>query len=369
MHRARKKASNIHHHHRSTWLGRSRPPVMHVTSLLLLLSLPTTTFSASPTRPDQADSGSVPVTAPVNVKSTLLKLSPEQLVVASMPWEGMDQPEAQRKTIFPRQDPWDTPPDSTMHRPFGHYAAIPARPPPFIPGDVDTTNEEIGNDRSEQEWMRQSRVPSLPAVGPAFYGRDSKPDNYYLNPLVKHSATAAPIMSLLEILPEKVHPSQHSRLLRRHRSTPPTALLETLSKSTGNTYWLRQHPQRQQSPHLQLQRMEAVGVHLQSTGPPPIGDAKGPSPFIIPPVGTNNEATEGMAPPALAVLGDQSQDMTVAPRVQQFTGSMNWEKDLKDGKPLPGSQPYANDHPSGYQQQPLWPPAPPEPLFPLKGED
>ena len=63
------------------------------------------TLAATPTSPDQADAGSIPVTAPVNVKSTGLKLSPEQLVVASMPWEGMDQPEAQRRAIFPRQDP------------------------------------------------------------------------------------------------------------------------------------------------------------------------------------------------------------------------------------------------------------------------
>ena len=60
--------------------------------------------------------------------------------------------------------------------------------------------------------------------------------------------------------------------------------------------------------------------------------------------------------------------MTVAPRVQQFTGSMNWQKDMQDGKPLP-VRPYAQDHPAGYQQQPLWPPAPPEPLFPLKMQD
>ena len=110
----------------------------------------------------------------------------------------MDQPEAQRRAIFPRQDPWDTAPDSTMHRPFGHYAAIPARPPPFIPSDVDMTNEVQGKARAAEDWMRQSIVPSLPAVGPAFYGRDSKPENYYLNPLAKHSPFALP-MSLLSL--------------------------------------------------------------------------------------------------------------------------------------------------------------------------
>ena len=55
-------------------------------SALLLLLLPFTSNAAAPTAPDEADAGSIPVTAPVNVKSESLKLSPEQLVVASMPW-------------------------------------------------------------------------------------------------------------------------------------------------------------------------------------------------------------------------------------------------------------------------------------------
>ena len=373
-------------------------------SLILLASCTIQTINAAaPTRPDEADRGAVPVTAPVNVKSTLLKLSPEQLVVASMPWEGMDQPEAQRKAIFPRQDPWDTPADSTMHRPFGHYAAIPARPPPFIPGDVDVTDENLGAERmNEQDWMRQSRVPSLPAVGPAFYGRDMKPENYYLNPLAKHSPFAMPIMTLLEttssppsFLPfahpqqyqqpyryphhrfqnhHRHHYQQHQPLQiqpkRRLRSTPTVpsfrsnaySLIETSTQSTGNNYW-----------DHHLQRMQAVGVHLetQSAAPNDFGGFDGgkadfkKSKFIIPPVAINKGL--GGTPPALAVLGDQSVDQMVAPRVQQFTGAMNWQKDLKEGKPI--VQPYASDHPSAYQQQPLWPPAPPEPLFPLKGED
>ena len=55
-------------------------------SALLLLLLPFASNAAAPTAPDEADAGSIPVTAPVNVKSESLKLSPEQLVVASMPW-------------------------------------------------------------------------------------------------------------------------------------------------------------------------------------------------------------------------------------------------------------------------------------------
>ena len=148
---------------------------------------------SAPVVPSEHDGGAVPVLAPVNVRTEELKLSPEQLVVASMPWEGMDKPEAQRRGVFPRQNPWDSPSDSTLHRPFGHQALIPPRPPPFIPGDVDVTHEQQGKERYMDQWIRQSVTPSLPAMGPAYYARDMKPENYYLNPLVKHSPFYSPI--------------------------------------------------------------------------------------------------------------------------------------------------------------------------------
>jgi hypothetical protein len=205
--------------------------------------------------------------------------------------------------------------------------------------------------------MRQSIVPSLPAVGPAFYGRDSKPENYYLNPLVKHSPFAAPIMSFLETSTSHLRQSPPYKKRQRQKML---SLLEMNSKSTGNNYWSH------------LLRMQSVGAHLESQAPDDLGGFAGgnedfkASKFSIPPVATNKGL--GGTPPQLAVLGDQKTDQTVAPRVQQFVGVMNWQKEMKDGKPLP-VRPYSVDHPAAYQQQPLWPPAPPEPLFPLKNQD
>ena len=307
----------------------------------------------------------------------------------------MDQPEAQRRAIFPRQDPWDTAPDSTMHRPFGHYAAIPARPPPFIPSDVDMTNEVQGKARAAEDWMRQSIVPSLPAVGPAFYGRDSKPENYYLNPLAKHSPFALP-MSLLSLntLP-KLRSATFSKKRLRHQLTNKGqlhaiaanrkagrsnnaeaerkkiySLLEIRSQSTGNSFW------KHVNNHASLARFQSVRSKLKVAAPPnDLGGFDGGeagfknTKFIIPPVAINKNL--GGTPPALAVLGEVKKgqsDQMVAPRVQQFVGMMNWQKEMKDGKPLL-VRPYAKDQPSAYQQQPLWPPAPPEPLFPLKSQD
>lgn len=133
--------------------------------------------------------GSVPVAAPVNVGTTLLKMSPEQVAMASSPWEGTDPNNPIRG--FPRQDPWDTPGDSTDHTPFAHRNLIPARPPPYIPSDVDWGIErKRQQDRAKQQemmmqthWAREVNVPSLPAIGPALYGKDLKPEGYYINPL------------------------------------------------------------------------------------------------------------------------------------------------------------------------------------------
>ena len=88
------------------------------------------------------------------------------------------------------------------------------------------------------------------------------------------------------------------------------------------------------------------------------------SEFIVPPVGANKGLD---TPPELAVLGDQSgsDDQMVAPRRQQFTGDFDYDPAKEGGKPPP-VRPYAADQPSAYQAAPLWPPAPPEPLFPLK---
>ena len=115
----------------------------------------------------------------------------------------------------------------------------------------------------------------------------------------------------------------------------------------------------------------ASGLSSSSRAPNDLGGRDGgnqhwkAAEFIVPPVGANKGLA---APPELAVLGDQggSNDQMVAPRRQQFTGDFNYDP-AKDGKPLP-VRPYAADQPSAYQAAPLWPPAPPEPLFPLKGD-
>ena len=74
---------------------------------------------ASPTVPGESDPGAPVVSTPVEAKTEVLKMSPEQLSVASMPWEGLDQPARYKAGGFPRQNPWDIAADSTQHVPFG----------------------------------------------------------------------------------------------------------------------------------------------------------------------------------------------------------------------------------------------------------
>ena len=107
-------------------------------------------------------------------------------------------------------------------------------------------------------------------------------------------------------------------------------------------------------------RFQAVGAklvaaaHLGHTSKAKGGPSMGP--WFAPPVldmGTQN--------PGVAVIGTD-QSWLAAPSRQQFTGDFH-----PGNKPLP-VRAYADDHPSPYNAAPTWPPAPPEPLFPLHAE-
>ena len=65
--------------------------------------------------------------------------------------------------------------------------------------------------------------------------------------------------------------------------------------------------------------------------------------------------------PLAAVMGP-SKNLMAAPRLQQFVGIESFSH--LGNAPLK-VRPYAGDHPSPYQAAPVWPPAPPEPVFPL----
>ena len=94
-------------------------PVAVLLSCALCASGARVRGKAAPTVPGEKDPGAAVVSTPVEPKTEMLKLSPEQLSVASLPWEGMDQPARYKAGGFPRQNPWDIASDSTQHVPFG----------------------------------------------------------------------------------------------------------------------------------------------------------------------------------------------------------------------------------------------------------
>ena len=134
------------------------PPPPRLAPLLLLVAFLAVEGGVDPS--------SISVSAPLNVGIKALNLSPEQLIMASIPWEGMDQPGMHRAGSFKRE-PWETNTDSAQHQPFGHYGVIPPRPPPFIPGPADASSSP----GAPATWMRTVKMPPLPAMCPAYYVR------------------------------------------------------------------------------------------------------------------------------------------------------------------------------------------------------
>jgi hypothetical protein len=107
---------------------------------------------------------------------------------------------------------------------------------------------------------------------------------------------------------------------------------------------------------LRSQSQSRQKLKTQSTFSPP---------WYAPPVaGGLGEKTSGSVPPGAAVVGTDLTQLQ-APHQQTFNGVFDAAKKGDANKPSP-VRAYSDDHPSDYQPAPLWPPAPPEPLFPLK---
>jgi len=146
----------------------------------------------------------VPAGMPVFPTQDALDLSPEQLVRASLPWQGMDTPwrspggagavgNAWRlskvaRTNFARREPWDVDSDVNQDAPFDNSqdAPVAGHPPPYYIGDGDFDQNKKMNDPS---WTRVVLAPPLLPNGPAQYGHGYKPPGYYPNPFNRKDAT------------------------------------------------------------------------------------------------------------------------------------------------------------------------------------
>eukprot|EP00938_MAST-03A_sp_MAST-3A-sp1_P003848 g3848.t1 len=195
----------------------------HIVCVLLLgiLILPSQIFCMNPenpaldSNPEFGDVPKVPAGVPVFPRQEMMNLSPEQLVRASLPWQGMDTPWRQpggpgavgnawrlskfARANFARREPWDTDQDVSQDAPFDNSqeAPVPGHPPPYYIGDGD---EDAGKKLPDPTWQRIVMAPPLLPNQPAQYGHGYKPAGYYRHPFKKLGTNNnAPVQSFMEV--------------------------------------------------------------------------------------------------------------------------------------------------------------------------
>ena len=163
---------------------------------------------------EMGDVPKVPAGMPVFPQQEMLNLSPEQLIRASLPWQGMDTPWRQpggpgavgnawrlskfARMNYARREPWDTDTDVDQNSPFDNSvgAPVPAHPPPYYIGDGDHESNKKMNDPT---WERVVIAPPLLPNGPAQYGHGYKPPGYYQHPFKRlGTSNNAPVQVFLE---------------------------------------------------------------------------------------------------------------------------------------------------------------------------
>jgi len=176
----------------------------------------------------------VPAGVPVFPKQEMMNLSPEQLVRASLPWQGMDTPWRQpggpgavgnawrlskfARMNYARREPWDTDRDVDQDAPFDNSISAPVamHPPPYYIGDGD---HEANKKLNDPTWERVVLAPPLLPNGPAQYGHGYKPPGYYHHPFKRlGTSTNNPVQVFLEEK-EKVAVAEGSRSERSDTTT------------------------------------------------------------------------------------------------------------------------------------------------------
>jgi len=156
----------------------------------------------------------VPAGMPVFPTQDPLDLSPEQLVRASLPWQGQDTPWRQpggagavgnawrlskfARQNFARREPWDVDADINQDAPFDNAqdAPVAGHPPPYYIGDGDFDQNKKMNDPT---WTRIIHAPPLLPNGPAQYGHGYKPPGYYPHPFARLGTEGGENQAFLEL--------------------------------------------------------------------------------------------------------------------------------------------------------------------------
>ena len=352
---------------------RSNRSSLVVFAILVLISR--TIHSMNPenpaldSNPEFGDVPKVPAGVPVFPRQEMMNLSPEQLVRASLPWQGMDTPWRQpggpgavgnawrlskfARANFATRQPWDTDSDVSQDAPFDNSqeAPVPGHPPPYYIGDGD---HEAAKKLPDATWQRIVMAPPLLPNQPAQYGHGYKPAGYYRHPFKKLGTNNnAPVQSFLEMSENN---NSNNRIVRKRRLRGASSFLELGSKP--------------------IDGMVRVSID-QLVGALPEGDPTNPTrtmPMSGPP-----------APPMTASLNSLHFDSYDAVMMRQMMGQAGEKGDLMlppsrhvselpdifrrlNEPPAPSSNAYAkglylySKYPKPLGEG-LYPSKPPEPLF------
>lgn len=367
---------------RRTTKGTSRQLVSWIVWTIMARTSAVTNDPAPPAidgNPEFGDVPRVPAGVPVFPNQEMLNLSPEQLVRASLPWQGMDTPWRQpggpgavgnawrlskfARMNFARRQPWDTDTDVDQNAPFDSsvQSPVPAHPPPFVLGGDG--HEEVNKKLNDPTWERIVNLPLMLPNAPAQYGHGYKPAGYYRHPFKRLGTNNdAPLQSFLQIAatprPARARSmlrgssSRRPRRRRREERDDPVTREDTVMLDlTGNPD-------------------ELVGVATSSLGKivgapatfdpsNPIGMTQPtvlpPSPFVGPVEGLYFDNYDIKMIRQQQGSAGREGDLTL-PRMArpEFTGANEIFKHITD-PPLPIGQQYGRTA--------MYPPKPPAPLF------
>lgn len=290
----------------------------------------------------------MPLLSPPQVLTEDLLISPEALVAASLPWQGMGSPwktprawahrqSKYKRSTSPVHNPWDVGVDEFISSGGTHSSgsAILGRPPPVIDAETRTSVQP----GLEQQGYKIVSLQPMPISGPALVAHGYKPSGSYANPLTPGAAGRGAAFIQL-----------HTRLRARAQEDPVKPWLTSVPSV---------HPL---DPYIK-------SGQLGSTEP---GNSEPGPDLMMPPKYQPSTMASRHFMAAKRLMWD-SFDAQAMSKVAPTVGATSWmvrpvfdfrsAKTDKLNKLLFKAQTQRSSPPPAYEQVPMWPGQPPRPLF------
>eukprot|EP00939_MAST-03C_sp_MAST-3C-sp1_P004875 g4875.t1 len=346
--------------------------------------------------PEFGDVPRVPAGVPVFPKQEMMNLSPEQLVRASLPWQGMDTPWRQpggpgavgnawrlskfARMNYARREPWDMDRDTDQNAPFDNEieAPVPSHAPPYYAGDGEQSANQKMNDPT---WERVVLAPPLIPNGPAQYGHGYKPAGYYRHPFKRLGTSQnSPLQVALELGERVVSAGDNSAGIRRsvgedaqaYRKTNRGRRLRGRERDSSASFLAIETKFRSDPPNIDgiadARPSEIVGIppqYLSSNPKMTTNTEHLPKPIIGPLDPLYFDSQDAKQVERTAPAPTLGTDLTIPPMSLAYTKFKDTETDnlrkqqqnifrVLDSMPRPDSS---------AARRGLYPPEPPEPLF------